>query len=372
MQMADIGNGSIRVEKRPVPQRAAASPAKARSNLIARLSAAAGLTLVTPGDLTIERRRASDAFVYVRRSGKPIADKMTKRRLDRLAVPPAYVNVFYAADPKAHIQAVGTDSAGRLQYRYHADWTTVREALKARRLTHLVEALPIIRRTVAQDLQDTELTRRRALAAAIRMVERTAIRAGNRTYEKISGSRGVATLCKSNATIKGDEITLTFKAKGNKRVKRSFSDGELPAALRELGKLPGKRLFQFKENGGPGRAITTSDLNAYLRDAAERPISIKDFRTLIASSAAVEALSEMEPAKSERRRRSQILEAVRMVAEELDNTPAVARKSYIHASVIDAFEEGRLLRLRRGLKAKPFSPRRERLLLSVVRAAAAI
>jgi DNA topoisomerase-1 len=369
--MADVGNESIGVESRPAPGRAA-SGAKARSNLIARLSAAAGLNLVTPGDLTIERRRAGDGFAYVRKSGKPIVDKSSERRLDRLAVPPAYVNVYFAADPKAHIQAVGTDSAGRLQYRYHADWTTVREALKARRLTHLVEALPMIRRTVAQDLQNTELMRRRALATAIRMVERTAIRAGNRTYEKISGSRGVATLCKSNATIKGDEITLTFKAKGNKRVKRSFSDGELAAALRELGKLPGKRLFQFKENGGPGRAITTSDLNAYLRDAAARPISVKDFRTLIASSAAVDALSEMEPAKSERRRRSQILEAVRMVAEELDNTPAVARKSYIHASVIDAFEEGRLMRLRRRLKAKPFSPRRERLLLSVVRAAATV
>ena len=370
--MAYAGPESSTGEPRPASGRAPASHAKARSNLIARLSAAAGLRLVTPGDLVIERRRDGEAFVYVRKSGKPIADKATTRRLDRLAVPPAYVNVFYAADPKAHIQAVGTDSVGRLQYRYHADWTAVREALKARRLTHLVEALPIIRRAVAQDLQDPEVTQRRALAAAIRMVERTAIRAGNLAYEKISGSRGVATLCKSNAAIDGDAITLTFKAKGNKRVKRGFADAELAAALRELCRLPGKRLFQFKDNGGAGRAITTGDLNAYLRAAAGRPISTKDFRTLIASAAAVEALAAVAPAKNERRRRSQILEAVRMVAEELDNTPAVARKSYIHASVIDAFEEGRLMRLKRGLKAKPFSPRRERLLLSVVRAAATI
>jgi DNA topoisomerase-1 len=370
--MADAGSTGISGEQRPAHRRAAASSVRTRSNLIARLSAAAGLTLVTPGDLTIERRRAGDGFAYVRKNGKFVTDKSTKRRLDRLAVPPAYVNVFCAADPKAHIQAVGTDSAGRLQYRYHADWTTVREALKARRLTHLVEALPLIRRTVAQDLHDAELTRRRALAAAIRMVERTAIRAGNHAYERISGSRGVATLCKSNTIVAGEDITLTFKAKGNKRVKRNFADAELAAALRELCKLPGKRLFQFKENGNPARAITTSDLNAYLKDAAGRPISTKDFRTLIASSAAVEALSEMAPAKSERRRRSQILEAVRLVAEELDNTPAVARRSYIHASVIDAFEEGRLLRLKRSLKARPFSPRRERLLLSVVRAAATI
>jgi DNA topoisomerase I len=369
--MADIGNVSIGTGSASALRRVG-SPGKARSNLIARLSAAAGLHLVTPGDLTIERRRGRDTFVYVRKNGNAVTDRSTKRRLDRLAVPPAYVNVFYAADPKAHIQAIGTDSAGRLQYRYHAEWTTVREALKARRLTHLVEALPIIRRTVARDLQDAELTQRRALAAAIRLVERTAIRAGNRTYEKTSGSRGVATLCKNNVTIKGNEITLTFKAKGNKRVKRSFMDDELVAALRGFDELPGKRLFQFRDNAGVERAITTNDLNVYLRDAAERPISTKDFRTLIASSAAVEALSEVEPAHCERRRRSQILEAVRMVADELDNTPAVARKSYIHASIIEAFEEGRLLRLRRGLKAKPFSPRCERLLLSVVRAAATV
>src|SRR5262245_47111637 len=130
-RMADAGSTGISGEQRPAPRRPAASSVKARSNLIARLSAAAGLTLVTPGDLTIERRRAGDGFMYVRKSGKPITDKSTKRRLDRLAVPPAYVNVFCAADPKAHIQAVGTDSAGRPQYRYHVNWTTVREALKA-------------------------------------------------------------------------------------------------------------------------------------------------------------------------------------------------------------------------------------------------
>lgn len=342
--------------------------ARARKNLIARLASAANLNLVTPGDLTIERRRGGDAFIYCR-NGKQIVDKPTKRRLDRLAVPPAYISVFYASDPRAHIQAVGTDAAGRLQYRYHADWTDVREALKARRLAHLVEALPDVRRTTAQDLEAPSSGRRYALAAAVRLIERTAIRAGNQAYEKISGSRGAATLCKTNVGFRKNKITLQFRGKGKKDVRRSFDDALLAEALKGLVRLPGKRLFQY-ESEGDIRAISTSDLNAYLREAAGRVISVKDFRTLIASSAAVEMLSTMEPGKTERRRRSQILQAVRTVADELANTPAVARKSYIHASIIDAFEQGKLTKLRRRLRAKPFSPRRERLLLSVVRAAA--
>ncbi|GGC54897.1 DNA topoisomerase IB [Chelatococcus reniformis] len=358
----------------PAPSRDSAS-ARARKNLIARLAAAAGLKLVTPGDLTIERLRDGDRFVYVLKSGRHLGDaslkdRSARRRLDKLAVPPAYTNVFYAADPRAHIQAIGTDAAGRLQYRYHADWTDVREALKARRLVHLVEALPAIRRQILRDIADIRPSRERALASIVRLVERTAIRAGNQSYERLSGSRGATTLCKSNIRLRGQRISLSFSGKGGKATERSFEDDVLAASLRGLMQLPGERIFQYLDDREQVRPLDPGDVNTYLRQAAGRVISLKDFRTLIASSEAVEALSEMAPAPSERRRKSQILEAVRQVADGLSNTPAVARKSYIHASVIDAFEAGRLMRLRKRMKAKPFSPRRERLLLCVVRAAA--
>jgi DNA topoisomerase-1 len=341
---------------------------RARRNLISRLAAAADLNLVTPGDLTIERIRDDKGFQYVRKSGQVVKDRATIRRLDKLAIPPAYTNVFCAADPRAHIQAVGTDAAGRLQYRYHPDWTDVREALKARRLAHLIEALPTIRRTVATHLDGEPGTRDFACAAAIRLVERSAIRAGNTTYEQTSGSRGAATLCKTNVKVSRGEIRLAFTAKGGKKVARSIADEALAGAIRDLQKLAGKRVFQFTGADGNAHAISTSDLNAYLKAASGRVISVKDFRTLVASSAAVEMLAEETPATSARRRKSQILNAARRVADELANTPAVARKSYIHASVIDAFETGRLQRIGKRVKSKPFSPRRERLLLAIVRA----
>lgn len=346
-----------------------AGPDDAHRNLVARLAQGAGLTLVTPGELTIRRRRRGKGFVYLRPGGQTIRDPKTKARLDGLAVPPAYANTFFAADPAAHIQAIGTDEAGRLQYRYHPDWTEVREALKARRLMHLIEALPEMRRTVAKDLERGDASRRHALAAAVQLVERTAIRAGNAIYEKASGSRGAATLRKGDVTIEGDRIFLAFRAKGGKNVERQITEPKLARVLKRFMKLPGKRLFQFKDRAGKVRAISSADVNDYLKTASRRSISLKDFRTLVASSAAVEELAATEPARDERQRKAQINCAVKLVAEELANTPAVARKSYVHASVIDAFADGRLRRLAKQVKAKAFAPRRERLLLKVVKGA---
>ncbi len=346
---------------------AASDEGGAGRNLIESLAGEVGLKLVTPGDLTIRRRRVGKGFAYLRPRGGSVRDKATLDRLRSLAVPPAYTNVYFAADPRAHIQAVGTDTAGRLQYRYHPDWTLVREALKERRLAHLIEALPEMRRTVARDLETRAPTRRRALAAAIRLVEKTAIRAGNDCYARESGSRGAATLEKDHVRIVGDEVHLAFRAKGGKQVERTVTAPRLARTLKAFLRLPGRRLFQFRDRDGTVRPITTADMNAYIKEAAQRPISVKDVRTLAASAAAVEALADETPEETERRRKSQINKAVRQVAEHLANTPAVARKSYIHASVIDAFEEGRLKRLKSRIRVRPFAPRRERLLLAVIR-----
>ncbi len=350
---------------------AAAAEADAGRNLIESLAHEVGLRLVSPGDLTIRRRRAGKGFAYVRPRGGAVRDRATLDRFRALAVPPAYANVFFAADPRAHIQAIGTDTAGRLQYRYHPDWTLVREALKERRLAHLIEALPEMRRTVARDLSARAPTRRRALAAAIRLVEKTAIRAGNDCYAKASGSRGAATLDKDNVRIVGDEIRLAFLAKGGKHVERAVKAPRLARVLKAFMRLPGKRLFQFRDRNGEVKPITTADMNAYIKEAARRPISVKDVRTLAASASAVEALADETPEQTERRRRAQVNRAVKRVAEHLANTPAVARKSYIHASVIDAFEEGRLARMKSRIRVRPFAPRRERLLLAVIRDAMA-
>lgn len=346
-------------------------PARAatrRDTLVTRLARAAGLRLVTPGDLTLRRRRRGTGFSYVDEAGRPV-DAATRRRLERLAVPPGYADVAMAADPAAHIQAIGTDAAGRLQYRYHADWDHVREALKARRLSAFIDVLPTLRRGVHRSLAAGEPTRDMALAAAIRLIEISAIRIGNDTYERLSGNRGASTLRKSNVRILKGGLSLDFRAKGGKRVSRHIEDAALADACRRMARLPGPRLFQYRAEDGAVKAISAGDINAWLRQTAGKPISAKDFRTLVASARAVELLAGEAPAPGERSRRSQILTALRAVADDLANTPAVARKSYVHASVIDAFERGRLQRLGRRVKAKPFSPRCEQMLLRIVRAA---
>ncbi len=318
----------------------------ARPKLIESLAAEQGLTIVTPGALTIRRVRCGKGFSY--RNGRGCvraADEIA--RLRSLAVPPAYLDVRYAADPSAHLQAVGTDAAGRLQYRYHPQWTAVREALKARRLARLARALPAIRRAVARALGSDGHDAAFANAAVVKLVSLTAIRAGSESHARERGTRGAATLLKSNVRIAGRTVVLTFKAKGGKAVSKEVRDARLRAALVRLLALPGRRLFQYRDSDGTVRQLTAGDVNAFLRSVAKRRISLKDFRTLVASANVLEALAGAGPATSERARRSQLRIAVTAAAEELDNTPTVCRTSYVHGAVVEAFEDGKLARLRK-------------------------
>src|SRR3954465_12342605 len=193
-----------------------------KSRLATRAMSRLGLRYVSTGELTIRRKRIGDKFTFVSARGRTIRDKLTRARLKRLAVPPAYQEVLYAADPRAHIQAIGRDAAGRLQYRYHPDWEKVRERRKARRLQRLVEALPRIRRAVNKHLSSAEPTREFALAAVIELIACSAIRPGSESYAKANGTRGAATLLKSNITVNGATIALKFRAKGGKNIEKDF------------------------------------------------------------------------------------------------------------------------------------------------------
>jgi DNA topoisomerase-1 len=268
-----------------------------------------------------------------------------------LAVPPAYTDVRYAEDPSAHLQAVGTDAAGRLQYRYHPKWTEVREVLKARRLAGLAKALPDIQRAVAKALQAKEIDAAFAAAAVVHLVSRTAIRAGGEAYARERGTRGATTLLKSNVTLTEGLVRLQFKAKGGKPVVKEVRDIRLGAALQALMALPGRRLFQYRDAEGAVRPVRAGDVNAYLCGVAGRRLSLKDFRTLTASAAVLEVLAATEPASSGRARRSQLRTAVTAVAEDLANTPAVCRMSYVHEAVVTAFEQGALARLRKPMRS---------------------
>jgi DNA topoisomerase I len=329
-----------------------------------------GLRYITTDELTIRRRRLGERFSYVSADGRTIRDVALRRRLKSLAVPPAYEDVLYAEDPAAHIQAIGRDAAGRLQYRYHPDWQKVREQRKARRLARLVQVLPRIRRGIGRHLAGAEPTRAFALAAVIELVACSAIRSGSESYARANGTRGAATLLKSNVMVSGTTVALAFRAKGGKDVRKECRAPRLAAAIELLRALPGRRIFQYGGEDGAVRIVTTADVNGFLREIAGVNISLKDFRTLCASTAALDALARMAPAASERGRRRQVREAVTAISEQLANTPTICRKSYVHDAVVTAFENGRLKRFGAKLKGCRSAARRERLLAQVVASAA--
>jgi DNA topoisomerase-1 len=330
-----------------------------------------GLKLADQNELTIRRIRRGKGYQFVRANGTQIRHAGTIRRLHRMAVPPAYRDVRYSPDPNSHLQAVGIDAAGRLQYRYHADWEKVREQRKAHRLAKLVAALPKIRRNVSAHLGGDEPTREFALSAVIELIARTAIRPGNESYARLNGTRGATTLLKSNVTLEDDSVVLTFKAKGGKAVRKECNAAKLVRAVGILRTVPGKRMFQYRDVNGIVRGVSTTTVNAFLREIAGIKISLKDFRTLMASAVVVESLSRVTPADSQRGRKRQVLEAIRAAADKLSNTPAICRKSYVHDTIVTAFEDGILERFAATMTGPRTQKKREQLLAQVVTAAAA-
>ncbi len=338
---------------------------------VEELAADHGLSLGDQNQLTIRRIKRGKGYSFVRANGTQIRHAGTIRRLHGMAMPPAYREVRYSPDPNSHLQAVGVDAAGRLQYRYHADWEKVREQRKAHRLARLVAALPKIRRNVAKHLAGDEPTREFALSAAIELIARTAIRPGNESYARLNGTRGATTLLKSNVTVEDDSLVLTFKAKGGKAVRKECKAEKLVRAIRILQTVPGKRMFQYRDANGVVRGVSTATVNGFLREIAGIKISLKDFRTLMASAVVVESLSRVTPATSQRGRRRQVLDAIRAAADKLSNTPAICRKSYVHDTIVTAFEDGILERFAATLKTQRVQFKREQLLAQVVTAAAA-
>lgn len=323
-----------------------------------------GLRYITTEELTIRRRRHGRGFGYFRPDGA-VVPAAEKRRLAALAVPPAYERVLYATDPNAHIQAVGRDAAGRLQYRYHPQWQRVRETRKARRLARLADALPRIQRSVSQHLNSTEPSREFALAAVVELVARSAIRPGSEEYARLRGTRGAATLLKSNVSVYGETIKLRYRAKGGKLIEKEIHAPKLAGAVNVLRQVPGRRLFQYRDDDGTVHAANAREVNQFLRELAAVEISLKDFRTLLASVSVLDALARAEPATSKRARRRQILDAICEAAGELGNTPAICRKSYVHETVVNAFENGVLERFAETLRASRCTAKRAKVLAKV-------
>src|SRR6202048_1545563 len=356
---------------RPVSADPLSTVTPAHKGSVESLAKEVGLMLGDQNELTIRRIRRGKSYSFVRANGTAIRHSGTIRRLHSMAVPPAYADVRYSPDPDSHLQAVGRDAAGRLQYRYHSDWEKVREQRKAHRLARLVAALPKIRRNVSMHLSGDAPTREFALPAVIELIARTAIRPGNESYARLNGTRGATTLLKANVVLEDDCVVLTFKAKGGKAVRKECDAAKLVRAIGILREVPGKRMFQYRDDAGNVRIVNTTQVNAFLREIAGIKISLKDFRTLMASAVVLESLSRISPAASARGRKKQVLDDVRAAADELSNTPAICRKSYVHDTIVTAFEDGILERFAATMKGYRSQSKREQLLAQVVTAAAA-
>jgi DNA topoisomerase-1 len=291
--------------------------------------------------LSIKRRRCGAGFSYHAKNGRQIRDPRIVSRLASLAVPPAYVDVAYAQNESAPLQAMGRDAAGRWQYRYHPDREKVRERRKSRHLLRLIEALPRIRRNLNGILAGRQPTREFAMAAAIALIDATGIRSGTSRHARLSGARGAVTLLKSSVKLNGRSITLTFRAKGGKHVVKDLNAPRLVPVIKVLQRLPGPRLFAYRENEQV-KTIRVRDVNAFLCGMASCKISLKDFRTLRASIGVVKTLARTERSESQRRRKRQIKQAIQLAADDLANTATICRKSYVHGAVLEAFEEGTL------------------------------
>ncbi|MDX1661226.1 MAG: DNA topoisomerase IB [Gemmatimonadota bacterium] len=302
----------------------------------------AGLSYVSDEAPGLSRHRRGKGWSYHRPDGELITDPAEKERLDALAIPPAWSDVWICPHPDGHLQATGRDDRGRKQYRYHPDWRAVRDVAKYARMIPFGRSLPKIRRTVAGNLRRKGLPRVKVLAAAVRILDRTLVRVGNDEYARENGSYGLTTLRDKHVEFRKGGFRLAFSGKGGKRVEVEVDDPRLAEVVKRCRDVPGYELFQYYDAEGEKRRIESGDVNDYLREITGEEFTAKDFRTWAGTLFAAAELLECEPCESERTAKRNVTGAVEKVAERLGNTPAVCRSCYIHPVVIDRYVDGTL------------------------------
>ncbi|MDN7907915.1 DNA topoisomerase IB [Burkholderia diffusa] len=290
------------------------------------------------------RRRLRHGFAYYTQDGVRIRDADEIARIDALAIPPAYTDVWICMDPRGHLQATGRDARGRKQYRYHPQWRETRDANKYARMAAFARALPRIRTRVARDLALPGMPRDKIVATIVRLLDTTLARIGNAEYARENASYGLTTLRKRHVTIRPGKVRLRFTGKSGIEHDVTVEDPRVGRIVRRCAELPGHELFQYVDDDGTRHSIGSSDVNAYLREAAGAEFTAKDYRTWAGSVQALALLRHI-PHEDVTQARKQIVETVRAVADILRNTPAVCRRCYIHPAVLDAFEAGMLAAL---------------------------
>lgn len=283
-------------------------------------------------DTGYSRKRDGDGWQYFDPNGKRVRAASVIARLNSLALPPAYEDAWYCAHPNGHIQAVGFDAKGRRQYRYHPDFSARKDADKYARVLDFAAKLPAIRRQVEKDIRKRDMSTERVVAGVIRLLDLGKIRVGNAQYARDNKSFGATTLRNRHAKIKGSKVMLEYIGKSGKAQRIRIEDRRLTTIIKQCQELPGQSLFQCVCENGSLRPVTSGDVNDYLKQHAGE-FTAKDFRTWGASVIAFGALARMEGSIS-------LKAMLTEVASELGNTPAIARKSYVHPALIEAAQAG--------------------------------
>ncbi|WP_018438196.1 DNA topoisomerase IB [Paraburkholderia atlantica] len=300
------------------------------------------------------RKRERDRFVYFDVNGKRIVDEDEIRRINSLAIPPAYENVWICPDPRGHLQATGRDSRGRKQYRYHPRWRETRDADKYERMAEFGRALPKIRARVARDLKLPGMPLDKVVAAVVQLLDTTLIRVGSAEYARDNQSYGLTTLRKRHVKITAGRLRFQFRGKSGIEHDVTVDNPNVKRIVRRCAELPGHDLFQYLDEDGTRHSVGSTDINDYLRRVSGADFTAKDYRTWAGSVYALAALRRLM-CSSAAEARGHIVATVKEVANLLRNTPAVCRRCYIHPAIISAFEADELRSLtpaqaRRGLK----------------------
>lgn len=283
----------------------------------------------------ITRRRRGRYWQYFDARGKRVTDRDEIDRLNAIGMPPAYENCWFCPDPNGHIQAIGYDDRGRKQYRYHPGFRERQEAAKYDRCSDFGKVLPKLRKRVEADLARRTLSRDTVVAAVVRLLDIGRIRVGNEAYVQENKSYGATTLRNRHAKVLGRTVKMRFKAKSGVERELSITDARLSRIVRRCQDLPGQNLFQYLDEEGEARAVTSTDVNDYIRDATGKDFTAKHFRTW---SASVIAFEQICAAGDDGVGLNAMLEPV---ADALGNTPAISRKSYVHPALIEEVKEAK-------------------------------
>jgi len=297
----------------------------------------AGLRYISDDRPGYTRKAKGDDFEWFDADGKPIRDEQRLLRIKRLAIPPAWTDVWVCPAPNCHLQATGRDARRRKQYLYHERWREVRDENKYDRIISFGKALPKIRRRIARDLKLTGLPRNKVLATVVQLLERTFIRIGNEEYARENKSFGLTTMKDRHVEVKGAKLRFRFRGKSGRDHEVDVTDRRIAKIISKLQDLPGQDLFQYVDDDGEIRDISSQDVNEYLREITGEDFSAKDFRTWAGTVLTAIALNAQEEFENQKQAKANIKTAITAVAKILGNTPAICRKCYVHPAVLDTY-----------------------------------